>query len=210
MKMVPTNEWRERTFFLEKQTRYVFSLELYLAFDRECSSLFSCDLRVRAQLPTRGDREAAAEAIPRTGQIPLQRDAAGAHTYHVLNEELTTTVDGAVHELPLMRLLDLQDWITLRGDGLLELDGRALLETDDQATISMLYDGVVRLDPETGTAGRVHLATRYEVDRPRYRWLTQSQLVGFGQAHLLPGAPAVRPQPGRSVLALSVDLYSAT
>jgi hypothetical protein len=213
--MLPTTDWRERTAFLPKQTRYVFSLDLRLAFDQTSLSGLGPDVRVRAGTPRAEDLAAAlagrSQASPGRGTEP--EHLAVADTYHVLNEELTTTVDGAVHELPLAQVVDVQDWLTVEESGVVGLSGRARLLTDDWASISMLYGGVVRLGfagarsliSERGEArGGAQVATRYEVDRPRYRWLSQAQLVGFGEATLVP-------VPGRNtkILTLSLDLYSA-
>jgi hypothetical protein len=206
--MLPTTDWRERTEFLEKRTLYVFSLELYL----------QADAGPRVE---QGDRVRAAAADP--AQVAVLRDAqpgAGllADTYHVLNDELTVTVDGAVHELPLARVADLQDWWTARGMGTFDLDGRARLSTHDQASISMLYGGVLRLgwrqgdgllEPGVKLQGSVQMVARFEVDRPKYRWLSQAQLVGFGEATVTDPRATGGAQPAAKIINLSIDFYSA-
>jgi len=210
--MLPTTDWRERTEFLEKRTLYVFSLELYLQADA-------------GPKVSQGDRVRASAAEP--VQVALLRDVqpgAGllADTYHVLNDELTVTVDGAVHELPLARVAELQDWLTARGMGTFDLDGRVRLNTHDHASISMLYGGVLRLGWRQGDAllepgvklqGSVQMVARFEVDRPKYRWLSQAQLVGFGEATVSDprvdsrGGGAARP--AARIINLSIDFYSA-
>jgi hypothetical protein len=123
-----------------------------------------------------------------------------------------------VHELPLFRVVELHDWLCLEEEGILNLDGRARLQTDDGASISMAYSGVVRLGFDGSNAlltagnpsGSAQIATRYDVDRPRYRWLTLSQLIGFGSAVVADCDPAAPGKPSKKkVLLLSVDLYSA-
>jgi len=206
--MLPTTDWRERTEFLEKRTLYVFSLELYLQANA-------------GQKVSQGERVRATVADP--AQLAVLRDAQPAggllsDTYHVLNDELTTTVDGAVHELPLARVADLQDWLTARGMGTFDLDGRVRLSTHDHASISMLYGGVLRLGWRQGDAllergvklrGSVQMVARFEVDRPKYRWLSQAQLVGFGEATVSDAHAAGGPAPAAKIINLSIDFYSA-
>ncbi len=206
--MLPTTDWRERTEFLDKRTLYVFSLELYLQVDA-------------GGKVTPGDRVRAAAAD--AAQVAVLRDAQPAlgllaDTYHVLNDELTTTVDGAVHELPLARVADLQDWWTARGMGTFDLDGRVRLSTHDHASISMLYGGVLRLgwrqgesllEPGVKLQGSLQMVARFEVDRPKYRWLSQAQLVGFGEATVSDPHATSGGTPAAKIINLSVDFYSA-
>jgi hypothetical protein len=189
---------RERTAFLEKSTRYVFSMELRLAF--------ACPTR-----PGASDGRLRAE---RADPPALNH----ADTYHVIDDELITTVDGAVHESPLLLVEELLDWISIGPSGVLSLNGRGRLRSDDDARISMSYSGVVRLGLRGGKLllqdggapqGVVQLAAQFESDRPRYRWLTQAQFIGFGTAACAqPGEPDRRAVV-RKTLTLSLDFYSA-
>jgi len=69
------------------------------------------------------------------------------------------------------------DWVTLRADGSVKLDVRALLHTDDGAEIFIRYEGVgVRID---GTL-RIVTAPLFETGDERYAWLNNVQAVARG------------------------------
>lgn len=69
------------------------------------------------------------------------------------------------------------DWVTLRADGSIKLDVRALLHTDDGADIFIRYEGVgVRID---GTL-RIVTAPLFETGDERYAWLNSVQAVARG------------------------------
>lgn len=69
------------------------------------------------------------------------------------------------------------DWVTLRADGSIKLDVRALLHTDDGADIFIRYEGVgVRVD---GTL-RIVTAPLFETGDERYAWLNNVQAVARG------------------------------
>jgi Protein of unknown function (DUF3237) len=82
----------------------------------------------------------------------------------------------------------------LRADGVVELDVRALLRTDDGAAIAMRYSGVCTLAPGDAAAIREgrppqgpfsdRKAIRFETGAPAYTWLNAVQAVGIGE----PGA----------------------
>ena len=106
--------------------------------------------------------------------------------------------------------------------GTFDLDGRVRLNTHDHASISMLYGGVLRLGWRQGDAllepgvklqGSVQMVARFEVDRPKYRWLSQAQLVGFGEATVSDPPATGGPQPAakivNKIVNLSIDFYSA-
>jgi len=203
------------TEFLEKRSLYVFSIDLNLSIDGNALARRAFEERIRATSATSSD-VLNAFARDRGGPAALPGAVAArdsmADTYHVLNDELTTSVDDAVHELPVAKVADIQDSLTDLGGGVLRVDGRARLLTDDDATISMLYCGAIRLGfsgaaslrgADGKAEGTVHLATRYETDRSKYRWLSQAQLIGFGKVSVLPLLPEQL-----KILSLSVDLYS--
>jgi len=76
------------------------------------------------------------------------------------------------------------DWLTLRADGTAQLDVRALVNTDDGATIHMHYKGVMA----PGADGpRIITAPLFEAGDERYAWLNGVQAVAIGA----PGANAV-------------------
>jgi hypothetical protein len=74
------------------------------------------------------------------------------------------------------------DWVTVRGDGILELDVRAAFETDDGATVLYFYTGLCARQAD----GRFTLrgAPRFQTGDPRYAWLNVVQAVAIGEADL--------------------------
>lgn len=76
------------------------------------------------------------------------------------------------------------DWLTIRADGTAQLDVRALVTTDDGASIHMHYLGVMA----PGEAGpRIITAPLFEAGDERYSWLNGVQAVAVGA----PGANEV-------------------
>ena len=85
------------------------------------------------------------------------------------------------------------DYATLRSDGVILLDVRALLQTDDGALIDMAYTGVLDLGEE-GYANflqgqvpadlQVRVAPRFRTAHPAYLWLNRLQCFSIGQADL--------------------------
>jgi len=76
------------------------------------------------------------------------------------------------------------DWLTLRADGTAQLDVRALITTDDGASIHMRYLGVMA----PGEAGpRIITAPLFEAGAEQYTWLNGVQAVAIGA----PGANTV-------------------
>ncbi len=67
------------------------------------------------------------------------------------------------------------DWLLLRPDGVLELDLRITLETDDHALIYMTFQGL-RHDPYFRTL------PRYETSSEAYAFLNRIICVGVGEA----------------------------
>src|SRR5438445_5551759 len=70
------------------------------------------------------------------------------------------------------------DWTTLRSDGVLELDLRITLETDDGALVHMTFFGM-----RDDVAGRGYFRTtpRFETAAPRYAFLNRVITVGAGR-----------------------------
>jgi len=217
----PIIVWGERTFLLEKSMVYVFSLDLHLEVPIEQMSMapMSDGMRLRARLATRKP-DATYVSDP------------GWDTYHVLDNDLTKTADGRAHEVPTARVDDAQDWIHLRKSGVADLDGRLRLKTDDNVSISVEYTGALRFpgsvsrlfkdDAAHKTAtgdwvppvvGGAFIASRHDTSHPKYRWLAQTQLLGFGKAYasLLPESKdeSTGRKEGQAILLeLSYDLYS--
>jgi len=67
------------------------------------------------------------------------------------------------------------DWVTVRPDGVMQLDVRVLLETDDGANILMQYKGI-------GIDGGANIRTAplFETGDERYAWLNSVQAVAHG------------------------------
>ena len=68
------------------------------------------------------------------------------------------------------------DWTLLRGDGVLELDLRLTLETDDGALIHMTFTGV-RDDANE----YFRTLPRFETAAPKYAFLNRLLAVGIGE-----------------------------
>jgi hypothetical protein len=84
------------------------------------------------------------------------------------------------------------DWALLRADGVLELDVRLTLETDDGACVHMRYGGLRHGPPEVmarlarGEAvdpGEYYfrIVPRFETGDARYAWLNAIVAVGIGE-----------------------------
>ena len=67
------------------------------------------------------------------------------------------------------------DWATVRPDGVLQLDVRVLLETDDGAVILMQYKGI-----GIDGAANIRTAPLFETGDERYAWLNSIQAVAHG------------------------------
>jgi hypothetical protein len=70
------------------------------------------------------------------------------------------------------------DWSLRRPDGVIEVDVRLSLETDDGALVYLAYDG--NLDPERGDWPILSMM-RFETADERYDWLNRVRAVGKGQ-----------------------------
>jgi hypothetical protein len=196
----PTLHWGERTELLGKRTAYVFSLDLKYA------------LRISEVGLVRGGLLMPVRAQPSRGWA----------TFHVHDEDLVNTVDGTVREVPKARVVTGRDRMFVDGNGVINLDGRLLLESDGAGSIGVEYGGVIQItglrarlealfEPPARTAtrstlrGTAYLATRYQSQHTKFRWLVQNQLIGFGTASLQPDGDDDQ----RWEVELSVDLYSA-
>jgi hypothetical protein len=73
------------------------------------------------------------------------------------------------------------DWVVKRPDGVLELDLRITLETDDGALIHMTFEGI-RND---GAPGAPYFRTlpRFETAEAKYSFLNRLLAVGTGEIH---------------------------
>ena len=71
------------------------------------------------------------------------------------------------------------DWTIKRSDGVIELDLRVTLETDDGALIHMTFQGV--RDDEAPGAPYFRTLPRFETAEPKYSFLNRLLAVGTGQ-----------------------------
>jgi len=71
------------------------------------------------------------------------------------------------------------DWTTTRADGVLELDLRITLETDDGALIQMTFSGIRDDKAEGGPYFRT--LPRFETAAPKYAFLNRLLAVGRGE-----------------------------
>jgi hypothetical protein len=74
------------------------------------------------------------------------------------------------------------DWLLLRTDGVLELDLRITLETDDHAQIYMTFQGL-RHGPPDADPSRYYFRTlpRFETSTDKYSFLNRIITVGVGE-----------------------------
>ncbi len=73
------------------------------------------------------------------------------------------------------------DWTVKRADGVIELDLRVTLQTDDDALIHMTFDGI-RDDSAEG-APYFRTLPRFETAAPKYAFLNKLLAVGRGELH---------------------------
>jgi hypothetical protein len=71
------------------------------------------------------------------------------------------------------------DWVLKRPDGVLELDLRVTLETEDGALIHMTFEGI-RDDAASG-APYFRTLPRFETAAPKYSFLNRLLAVGAGE-----------------------------
>lgn len=84
------------------------------------------------------------------------------------------------------------DWLTIRSDGIGQLDVRATMETDDGALIYSWYTGLLHFTPEQQAelaAGgfptgpfTLNTAPMYRTSDPRYIWLNHTLAISTGWA----------------------------
>ena len=70
------------------------------------------------------------------------------------------------------------DWVTVRADGIMSLDVRLCLVTDDGAAIFMTYGGLGRREADGSMV--IRTAPRFETGDERYAWLNNVQAVAHG------------------------------
>ena len=113
----------------------------------------------------------------RLSTAPTQDIGAGPHGTRV-----TFPVTGGSFEGDRLRgkvLPGGDDWAIKRSDGVLELDLRITLETDDGALIHMTFEGL----RDDGAPGAPYFRTlpRFETAAPQYAFLNRLLAVGMGE-----------------------------
>jgi len=119
----------------------------------------------------------------RLDTAPTQNIGAGPHGTRV-----TYPVLGGSFEGDRMRgkvLPGGDDWTVARPDGVVELDLRVTLETDDGALVYMTFEGI-RDDHAPGGA-YFRTTPRFETADPKYAFLNRLLAVGTGEIRA--GAP---------------------
>ena len=71
------------------------------------------------------------------------------------------------------------DWTVARADGVVELDLRVTLETDDGVLIHMTFEGL--RDDEAPGAPYFRTVPRFETAEPKYSFLNRLLAVGTGE-----------------------------
>ena len=95
---------------------------------------------------------------------------------------LTFPITGGVFDGDRLRgkvLSGGDDWVIKRPDGVLELDLRITLETDDGALVHMTFEGI-RDDTAPG-APYFRTLPRFETAEPKYAFLNRLLAVGTGE-----------------------------
>jgi hypothetical protein len=70
------------------------------------------------------------------------------------------------------------DWLIIRADGIMSLDVRLCLLTDDGASIYMTYTGLGRREADGSTV--IRTVPRFETADERYLWLNSMRAVSHG------------------------------
>ena len=111
---------------------------------------------------------------------PTQNVGAGPHGMRV-----TFPITGGSFEGDRLRgkvLPGGDDWTVKRSDGVVELDLRITMETDDGALIYMTFEGI----RDDGAPGAPYFRTvpRFETAEPKYSFLNRMLAVGTGEIRI--------------------------
>jgi hypothetical protein len=191
----PPFQWGERTALLDKTLAYVFSM----------------DLAFTLRAPNFGSIGPLGQGI--RAVVAFDRGS----TFHVLDEVLVTTPDGVVRDVPSGDVQRVDDRMVIDGAGTATLDGRVLLNVD--GPISIAYTGIATFrggadrvlsaaladnGPSSPLeAGSAYISLRSECERPKYRWMVENQLFGWGRVRVTREAGAA------CRLSYSYDVYGA-
>jgi hypothetical protein len=113
----------------------------------------------------------------RLSTAPTHNVGAGSHGTRITFPIIGGSFDG--DRLRGKVLAGGDDWTVRRSDGVLELDLRVTLETEDGALIHMTFEGV----RDDDTAGALYFRTlpRFETAEPKYSFLNRLLAVGTGE-----------------------------
>ena len=82
------------------------------------------------------------------------------------------------------------DWLTVRPDGVVLLDVRATIETEERALIYIEYSGVMDLGDDgyarvlrgdLPASVRIQIAPRFLTAHPAFKWINRLQCVSVGE-----------------------------
>jgi Protein of unknown function (DUF3237) len=133
--------------------------------------------------PPPADRKTAMRSRPlmtlRLSTAPTQDIGAGPH-----GPRVTFPITGGSFTGDRLRgkvLPGGDDWTVKRADGVIELDLRITLETDDGVLIYMTFEGI----RDDGAPGAPYFRTlpRFETAEPKYAFLTRLLAIGTGEIH---------------------------
>ena len=131
--------------------------------------------------PSSADRKTAMRSRPlmtlRLNTAPVQNIGAAPHGMRV-----TFPIVGGSFEGERLRgkvLSGGDDWTVNRSDGVIELDLRVTLETDDGAFIHVTFEGI--RDDRAPAAPYFRTVPRFETAEPKYAFLNRLLAVGIGE-----------------------------
>jgi hypothetical protein len=112
----------------------------------------------------------------RLGTAPTENIGAGPHGTRVIFPITGGSFEG---ERLRGKVLGGDDWTVTRGDGVIELDLRITLQTDDGALVYMTFEGI----RDDGAPGAPYFRTlpRFETAAPKYSFLNRLLAVGTGE-----------------------------
>jgi hypothetical protein len=198
LKSSQIRQWGERQQPVVKREAYVFSIDFQFTLDLD---------RIRR----------ARDRV----NLSLQNTVSGTagSTYHVQDEVLVKTADDVVRDVPSGLVERANAWLSVGSGGNGTITGRTLLLVDTDTSVQSEYSGVVSMDGPgfhalSGQAtnrevfeGSAFISFRSQCERPRYRWLVENQLFGFGHVSVTYD-PASTPTNLIAEVVFSYDLYS--
>jgi hypothetical protein len=160
---------------MDARRREVLKLAAFAMFAGRADAL----LATSAPLPADRDMAMQSRTLMKLhlNTAPTQDIGAGPHGTRII-----FPITGGSFEGDLLRgkvLPGGDDWTLRRSDGVIELDLRITLETDDGALIHMTFEGI-RDDTAPG-APYFRTAPRFETSEPKYSFLNRLLAVGIGE-----------------------------